>query len=293
MSTPSPTTAATPLITSGPSSSSTPQKILPSRAYSIGVRFVAGKARGEVVGLVGHAVQPSAEPAAGALGEADPQRGVAVEHAAQRDVGEQSLCAPRVRRHACDRQVAPDVAIPGEVRGLVEEGVVHERQVGIVHRLPDRRQRRIVDRHLLGQQHLDRGEPRAIGDRPQLGCRPLGVARVHQRRRLETAGVATAVGVEIAVVGGVQLVLHLDVEHGRRRRERGREDQCDVDPSRVHVVEPALPVLVVDLGDRLDVEVELDRLAQRDRSTGAAGLGLALVGAGVEVAGEGIGSMLR
>ena len=47
-------------------------------------------------------------------------------------------CCPR------NDSISPDVPVAREIRRLVEEAVMHEREVGLVHRLPDRQQIGIV-----------------------------------------------------------------------------------------------------------------------------------------------------
>ena len=166
-----------------------------------------GRQRGmQVVGLALEAHEPRRQPSPAALGEADLQTLVLVEQPGQEQVAEQALRAPHVGGGAGDGDVAPHVAVAGEVRRLVEERVVQHRQGGVLHRPPDRVEVGVVDRHSLGQHDGHGADAPLAGRRGDLPGRPLRVEARGEDRRPQPLGIGRAVVDDVAVVGGVELL---------------------------------------------------------------------------------------
>jgi hypothetical protein len=78
------------------------------------------------------------QPAVADLGNAGVDIGVLVEYLTDDEVGEEPGRAPRVSGRARHHRIAPDVAVAWEVRRLVKEAVEKDRQVGVVHYVPER-----------------------------------------------------------------------------------------------------------------------------------------------------------
>ena len=116
----------------------------------------------------------------------------------------------------------------------------------LVEGAPDRVQARIVDGQPLRQHDRDRRRPRCVGETLDVACGCVGIGGRHRHRGLEASGIDGAVGVEVAVVGGVDLLCQRGVERRHGVGERAGDDQVDVDAFPVHVAQPALGVEVVD-----------------------------------------------
>ena len=187
------------------------------------------------------------QPTVAGLDGADAQVGKAIEQAADQYVAEQSLRAPRMRGGAGERGVAPHVAIAGEVRRLVEERVMHDRQVGFVHRGEDRVEIGVVDRQALGQHEPHAGDPVLLGQPRDLARRPLGIAGVGEHQALEPARVGTGVVVEIPVIRLVHQLGQLELERRAARRPCARDDEVDVDAFDIHVEQAPRGVVVLDV----------------------------------------------
>src|SRR5258708_35583784 len=95
-------------------------------------------------------------------------------------------------------KVSPHVAVPWEIRRLVEERVMHNRQAGIVHGREDRAQRRVVDRQPFGKDHDHSGYPRLVSARLQGAERPFDVLPGNEQTALQSVWIDAAVVVEIA-----------------------------------------------------------------------------------------------
>ena len=254
-----------------------------------GVLEVLGDGALHVVDLTGEADDPVGQPAVAGLHRRHPQVGVAVEHPADQHVGQQALGAPDVGGGAGHGHVAPDVAVAGEVGGLVEEAVVHDGQVGLVHGRPHRLQVGVVHRQALGQHRPHRGQPLPVGvffDHGRGGGR-VGAGGQHQP--LEPAGVGGAVVVHVAVVGPVHRQGQRRVQGGGAGGPGAGDQQVDVDALHVHVGQPPGGVAVLDaVGYRLEGQV-LHPALQRPPGPGPPGVGLVvLLVAGHPVVGVGV-----
>ena len=80
------------------------------------------------------------QPAVTNLGDAGVDVGVLVEDLPDDEVGQKPRCPPRMGGGTRHDRIAPDVAIAGEIRWLVEKAVEEDRQMGVVHDIPKRRQ---------------------------------------------------------------------------------------------------------------------------------------------------------
>ena len=90
------------------------------------------------------------QPAVTNLGDAGVDVGVLVEDLPDDEVGKETCCPPRMGGGARHDRIAPDVAIAREIRRLVEEAMEEDRQMGVVHDIPKRRQVWMVNRFALG-----------------------------------------------------------------------------------------------------------------------------------------------
>jgi len=90
------------------------------------------------------------QPAVTDLRDAGIDVRVPVEDLPDDEVRQKARCSPWMRGGTRHDRIAPDVAIAGEIRWLVEKAVEEDRQMGVVHDIPKRRQIRMVDRFALG-----------------------------------------------------------------------------------------------------------------------------------------------
>ena len=196
--------------------------------------------------------QPVRQPAVATLERADAQPRIPVEHAAHEHERQKTLAAPRLAGAASHRRVVPDVAIAGKVRSLDREAVIHDREVRVVGRGPDRLELGVVHGEILGKQRPHRGHPivlRQLGDRL---CGPRRIGRGREHHALEPPRVGRAVLGHVAVIRRVQAAREVRGERGRAVRPRPGNDEVDVAPFGVHVGEPAARVVLGDpSGDRL------------------------------------------
>ena len=212
------------------------------------------------------------QPAVPGLDGADTQIRVPVEHAADEYVGEQALRAPRMGCGSGESGIAPDVAVAREVRRLVEEAVVHDRQVRLVHHGEDRVEIGVVDRQSLGQYDPYPGQPILLGQLLDHLRRPLGVTRMGETQRLQSPGIGRGVVGEISVIRAMHRLRQLKVERRRAGRPRARDDHVHVDTFDIHVEEAALGVVVLDVVMDVLRRVVLRAALERALRTGT-GLG--------------------
>ena len=85
----------------------------------------------------------------------------------------------------------------------------------------------------------------------------------HRDRRLQPGRVGRAVLADVAAVRGVDLVRQLGLQRRHGQRERGRDDEVDVDTLAIHVVEATLGVEVVHAGAGWGLEHGRDGTLER------------------------------
>jgi hypothetical protein len=154
------------------------------------------------------------------------------------------LAAPGLAGAAAHGRVLPDIAVAREVRRLDGERVVHDRQIGLVGGRPEGLEVGVVDRHPLGQQGPDCGDPvlaRVLLDHLRA---PGGVGGQREDHALQAPRVGCTVVRHVPVIGAIEAPGQMRGQGGSAIGPRPGNDEVDVPALPIHVAQAALPVVL-------------------------------------------------
>ena len=113
----------------------------------------------DIADLLIHATNPKGQPAKAAFENREPQSGVAVQDPAREETGHKPHGSPRMRAQTRQIDVVPHVVIAREIRRRPGKAVMHDGQIVILGRSPDRLEIRMIDRPVVVEEGLHRHSP--------------------------------------------------------------------------------------------------------------------------------------